>query len=77
MNPDQNDKSNKAIAKLAEVLTKREREIFSLLAIGYENDMISRELCLSEQTVRNYVSLIYDKLGVKDRFEIIRLANQV
>ncbi len=77
VNPDQNDKSNKAIAKLAEVLTKREREIFSLLAIGYENDMISRELCLSEQTVRNYVSLIYDKLGVKDRFEIIRLANQV
>ncbi len=62
--------------RLTQNLTKREREIFTLLATGYENDMISDKLCISEQTVRNYVSTIYDKLGVKDRFEIIRLANQ-
>ncbi len=62
---------------LAKSLTRREREIFTLIATGYQNDMIARELNLTEQTVRNYVSTIYDKLGVKDRFEIIRLANMV
>ncbi len=66
-----------AIQRLIHNLTKREREIFTLLATGYENDMISDKLHISEQTVRNYISTIYDKLGIKDRFEIIRLANQV
>jgi DNA-binding NarL/FixJ family response regulator len=58
-------------------LTPREREIFTLLAIGYDNDTIAEKLCLAEQTVRNQVSAIYAKLGVKDRFEIIRLANHL
>lgn len=65
------------LQKLSENLTKREREILMLLATGYENDMIVEQLNISEQTVRNYVSTIYDKLGIKDRFEIIRLANQL
>lgn len=63
--------------ELVATLTKREREIFTLIATGYENDMIAEKLNLSKQTVRNYVSLIYEKLNVKDRFEIIRLANKV
>lgn len=63
--------------KLTQNLTKREREIFILLATGYENDMIVEKLNISEQTVRNYISTIYDKLNIKDRFEIIRLANQI
>jgi DNA-binding NarL/FixJ family response regulator len=33
-------------------------------------------LYLSEKTVRNHISIIYSKLEVKDRFEIIRMANQ-
>jgi DNA-binding NarL/FixJ family response regulator len=57
-------------------LTRREREIFTLLATGYDNDRISEKLGLAVQTVRNQVSTIYSKLGVKDRFEIIRLANK-
>jgi DNA-binding NarL/FixJ family response regulator len=57
-------------------LTKREREIFTLLATGYDNERIAEKLYLSYQTVKNYVSTIYSKLGVKDRFEIIRLANR-
>lgn len=67
---------NTALEALTKVLTKREIEIFSLIAIGYENDMIMQKLNLTNQTVRNYVSSIYEKLGVKDRFEIIRLANK-
>ena len=57
-------------------LSKRERETFALLATGYDNDQISEKLFVAPQTVRNQVSAIYDKLGVKDRFEIIRLANR-
>jgi DNA-binding NarL/FixJ family response regulator len=57
-------------------LSKREREIFALIATGYDNSKIASLLNLSEKTVRNQISTIYSKLEVKDRFEIIRLANQ-
>jgi len=59
-----------------QTLSKREREIFALIATGYDNNKIAEALNISEQTVRNQVSTIYSKLGVRDRFEIIRLANQ-
>ena len=58
-------------------LTKRERQIFALIATGHDNDEIAEDLDLALQTVRNQVSTIYSKLGVKDRFEIIKLANKV
>ncbi len=60
-----------------DMLTAREKEIFALLAVGKDNDQIAEELCLSAQTVRNRVSEIYSKLDVKDRFEIIQLANKL
>ena len=60
-----------------EKLTKREREIFTLIATGCDNDQIAHELCLSEGTVRNHVSMIYTKLNVENRLQIIRLANQI
>jgi DNA-binding NarL/FixJ family response regulator len=58
-------------------LTNREREIFTLLATGYDNEEIAEKLFIALQTVKNHVSVIYSKLEVKDRFEIIRLANRV
>ncbi len=60
-----------------ETLTKREREIFALIATGKDNAGIAAALGIVEQTARNHVSLIYSKLGVKDRFEIIQLANEI
>ncbi|MDR0718858.1 MAG: response regulator transcription factor, partial [Treponema sp.] len=54
-------------------LTNREREIFTLITTGYDNEGISDKLNIALQTVKNQVSTIYSKLGVKDRFEIIRL----
>ncbi|MDR0719935.1 MAG: response regulator transcription factor [Treponema sp.] len=57
-------------------LTRREREIFTLLVLGYENEQIADKFDLALQTVRNQVSTIYSKLDVKNRFEIIRLANK-
>lgn len=60
-----------------ETLTPREKEIFGLIAVGLDNEGIARKLSIAEQTVRNNVSIIYSKLGVHDRFEIIQLANQL
>ncbi|MGE4584451.1 MAG: response regulator [Sphaerochaeta sp.] len=60
-----------------DTLTDREKEIFGLIATGYDNQQIADHLQLAEQTVRNNISTIYSKLEVKDRFEIIRLANQI
>jgi|WetSurMetagenome_2_1015567.scaffolds.fasta_scaffold121746_2 two-component system, NarL family, response regulator DegU len=59
-----------------DTLTQREREIFALLATGKDNDQIAQQLGLALQTVRNQVSTVYSKLDVKDRFEIIQLANK-
>jgi DNA-binding NarL/FixJ family response regulator len=60
-----------------ESLTQREREVFTLIATGYDNAQIAEELHLAEHTVRNHVSMIYSKLGVQDRFQIIQLANKI
>jgi DNA-binding NarL/FixJ family response regulator len=60
-----------------ESLTRREREIFTLIATGYDNSRIAEELRIAEHTVRNHVSMIYSKLDVQDRFQIIQLANKI
>jgi DNA-binding NarL/FixJ family response regulator len=60
-----------------ETLTGREKEIFGLIATGYDNKQIAEKLALAEQTVRNNISNIYSKLEVQDRFEIIQLANKI
>ena len=54
-------------AVLAAELSARERDIVKLLARGMSNADIANRLHLSEGTVRNYVSSIFDKLGVADR----------
>ena len=54
-------------AALAADLSARERDILKLLARGMSNADIAQRLYLSEGTVRNYVSSIFDKLGVTDR----------
>ncbi|CAA9376555.1 response regulator transcription factor [uncultured Nocardioides sp.] len=48
-------------------LTEREREVLALMADGLNNTEISRRLFLSDKTVRNRVSTIFAKLGVRDR----------
>lgn len=60
-------------AQIEEKLSRREREVFRLLSRGYDNKEISARLFISEHTVRNHVSAIYARLGVKDRFKLIRM----
>jgi DNA-binding NarL/FixJ family response regulator len=50
-------------------LTDREREVLELVARGFDNRRIARELFLSDKTVRNHVSNVLSKLEVEDRAE--------
>jgi DNA-binding CsgD family transcriptional regulator len=56
------------------VLSPREHDVLRLLALGYNNLEISQRLVLSEKTIRNYVSNIYEKLHITSRGEAIILA---
>lgn len=52
-------------------LTPAEREVLRLVALGLDNPAIAQQLNKSEKTVRNQVSSIFDKLGVRTRAEAI------
>jgi LuxR family transcriptional regulator of spore coat protein len=52
-------------------LTNREREIFNLLIMNYDTTEISEKLGISEKTVRNHISNVIQKLGVKGRSQAI------
>ena len=57
-------------AKGAVLLTKREQSLVQLVTEGRSNKDISRELNLSEHTVRNYLFRIFNKLGTSSRLEL-------
>lgn len=59
---------------LGQDLTEREREILKLISHGMTNADIAQKLFLSEGTVRNYVSVILEKLDVDDRTQAAVLA---
>jgi DNA-binding NarL/FixJ family response regulator len=50
-------------------LTEREREILALLAQGLSNAEIAKHLVISQKTVRNHISKIFNKLQVSDRLQ--------
>ena len=56
------------------LLAPREQEVFLLLAHGKDNTAIADVLNLSEHTVRNYVSRIYDVLDVRRRIDAVMWA---
>ena len=51
-------------------LTQRETEVVRLLTDGMSTREISRSLKVTEHTIRNYLSIIFDKLGVSSRVEL-------
>lgn len=56
---------------LCAALTEREREVLSLAGQGYTNREIGRKLHISEHTVKNHMSTIFRKLGIRDRRQLI------
>jgi two-component system, NarL family, nitrate/nitrite response regulator NarL len=51
-------------------LSQREREIVVLVAQGFKNREMAEKMFISEQTVKNHMHNIFDKLGVSDRLEL-------
>ena len=52
------------------LLSDREKQVVQLVAQGYRNKEIGEKLFISEQTVKNHLHNIFDKLGVSDRLEL-------
>ena len=63
------------VTEVAE-LTPREREVLERLATGASNDEIGGALGIARQTVRNYISAVYDKIGVRTRAEAVVWARE-
>ena len=57
-------------------LTQREKEVLLLVAKGYDNLKVAESLSISEGTVKNHITNIYDKLGVQSRAEAVAWAWQ-
>jgi DNA-binding NarL/FixJ family response regulator len=58
-------------ARGGNLLTKREEDVARLVAEGMSNREISRQLRLSEHTVRNYLFRVFEKLGISSRVELV------
>lgn len=57
-----------------DTLTPREKTIISCLTQGLRNRDIASHLTITEQTVKNHLRSIYDKVGVSDRLELVLYA---
>ena len=52
-------------------LTPRERAVLEGIAEGLDNSEIAASLRLSEKTVRNHITRVFDKIGVEHRYQAI------
>ena len=62
--------SDSGVRRDKPLLSDREKEIVQLVAQGFRNKEIGEKLFISEQTVKNHLHNIFDKLGVSDRLEL-------
>lgn len=66
------DQSQSRVAEL----TRRERQVLEHVARGRSNSEIAGELGIAAQTVRNYITSVYEKIGVKSRVEAVVWARE-
>lgn len=57
-------------------LNEQDRKIIGLIADGAKNRQIAKHMCLSEHTIKSHVSRIYSKLNVKNRAQLVSLAQK-
>ncbi|MCK0469868.1 response regulator transcription factor [Halalkalibacter sp. APA_J-10(15)] len=58
-------------------INEREEEMLHLMALGYSNQRMAEEIYLSIGTIKNYSSKLYEKLGVKNRTELVSYLHQL
>ena len=58
------------VREQSSALSRREREIVALVSQGFKNKEMAERMFISEQTVKNHLHNIFDKLGVSDRLEL-------
>ena len=68
--PSGNTSSRLGVREQSSALSQREREIVALVAQGFKNKEMAERMFISEQTVKNHLHNIFDKLGVSDRLEL-------
>lgn len=68
---EEDEDGKKEFQALLGQLTEREKSVFLLMIQGYTNMQIADRLCLSNGTIKNYISVIYEKLGTKERNALI------
>ena len=69
-----NNTARNGVRENASALSPREREIVNLVAQGFKNKEMAQRMFISEQTVKNHLHNIFDKLGVSDRLELALFA---
>ncbi|MBN1178399.1 MAG: hypothetical protein JXD18_04255 [Anaerolineae bacterium] len=62
---------------LVEPLTERERDVLRLIAAGYSNQEIARELVIALGTAKRHVNNIYGKLGARSRTQAVAKAREL
>lgn len=55
------------------VLSTREKQVLSLVVLGYMNSQIAQQLFLAESTIKSHLSSAFSKLGVRSRNEAVEL----
>jgi DNA-binding NarL/FixJ family response regulator len=62
----------RVISRKSNNLTRREIEILYQIAEGYKNSEIAEILFISEKTVKNHISQIFRKIGIKNRAQAVK-----
>ena len=58
-------------------LTRKEKEIVSLICHGYRNKEIAQKLSITEQTVKSHCNRIFKKVGVSDRLQLALYTHKI
>jgi DNA-binding NarL/FixJ family response regulator len=74
---EQTDAPDEQIMENLKSLTRREREVLQLMVQALDNRQIALTLNVAEQTIRNYISLIYAKLGVAHRMDVLKIVDKI
>ena len=75
--PDDGWRPSEDIEALIATLTQREREVLYLLVQAHDNKQIAQSLNVAMQTVRNYISSIYNKLQISNRMDLVKMMKQI